>query len=181
MGDIERFKEDTDRFLLNTYNIYRCNGNDFSIIWHIEVSADRGEPKKQLKTFIFNEYDTFMFYMLANIALNLDDYIEYFGEEFLGNMLFAFETNDNTGLFPIEKNERLKSFFEKNAGIERDTGRIDYRLSNTTLRAIVDSRLKKKEMGGSKKTYKRTKKRGKSKRRNKQGNKKTRKHYIKRK
>ena len=41
--------------------------------------------------------------MLSNIALHLDEYERKYGKAFLQSMLFAFETNDNTGLFPIKQ------------------------------------------------------------------------------
>lgn len=184
-GNIADFKEDTDIFLENTYNIYICNNNDFSTEWHAKVGADRGEHKRQLKTFTFNEYDTFIFYMLSNIALHLDEYEKKYGEDFLQAMLFAFETNDNTGLFPIKQFGSIRKVFTRHAPVERDTGQIDYRLSNTTLRGLIGNRLKKKletEAGGRKKRS--TKKRkSTTKRKNKTKRKSTKKHtkQIKRK
>jgi len=177
MGNIKNFKEDTDTFLENTYNIYNCNNDNFSTAWHIIVGADRGEEGKQLKTFIFDRYNTFIFYMLANIALHLEEYETKYGSDFLQSMLFAFETNDNTGLFPIIQFDPIRKVFTRYAPNERESGKIDYRLSNTTLRGIIENRSKK----GGKKTKKHTKKRSTKKRNTKKRNKKTRKHYIKRK
>jgi hypothetical protein len=176
MGDINNFKEDTDTFLENTYNIYNCNDN-FSTAWNTKVGADRGEEGKQLKTFIFNRYNTFIFYMLANIALHLEEYETKYGSDFLQSMLFAFETNDNTGLFPVIQFDPIRKVFTRYAPIERESGKIDYRLSNTTLRGIIENRSKK----GGKKTKKRSTKKRSTKKQTKKRNKKTRKHYIKRK
>jgi hypothetical protein len=153
--DIAYFKKDTDTFLENTYNIYRCNNNDFSTAWHTKVGADRGEEKRQLKTFEFKQYDTFIFYMLANIALHLNEYEEKYDKEFLKNMLFAFETNDNTGLFPIKQYGSIRKIFTRYAQPERESGEIDYRLSNTTLRGIIESRSQNRSKNGGKKTKKR--------------------------
>ena len=182
-GNINNFKEDTDTFLENTYNIYKCNVN-FSTAWHTKVGADTGKEKNHLKTFEYKQYDTFIFSMLANIALHLDEYEEDYGSEFLQAMLFAIETNDNTGLFPIEQYSPISNIFTTYAPIERETGKIDYRLSNTTLRGLIENRLKKKletEAGGTKKRS--TLKRSTLKRKNKTKRKSTKKHtkQIKRK
>lgn len=181
--DIQNFEVDTDTFLENTYNIYKCNGNTFSTAWNTKVGADRGAPKLHLKTCIYDEYDTFIFSMLANIALNLNKYETLYGSEFLEDMLFGLETNDNTGLFPIEQYRPIREIFTKYAPIEENSKKIDYRLSNTTLRGIIENRLKKMlektletEAGGGKRKKKTMKK-------NRKKNRKThkRKHYIKRK
>jgi hypothetical protein len=177
--DIEKFKKDTDIFLQNTYNIYKCNGDTFSTAWNTKVGADRGAHKLHLKTCIYDEYDTFIFSMLANIALNLNKYETLYGPKFLEDMLFGLETNDNTGLFPIEQYRPIREIFTKYAPIEGNSKKIDYRLSNTTLRGIIENRLEKTletEAGGGKRKKKTMKK-------NRKKNKKThkRKHYIKRK
>ena len=177
MGNIKNFKKDTDKFLENTYNIYKCNKNDFSTAWHTKVAADTGIEKNHLKTFEFNQYDTFIFYMLANIALHLKEYEDEYGSEFLEGMLAAFETNDNTGLFPIIQFDPIRKLFTGYAPIERESGKIDYRLSNTTLRGLIENRLKKKletEAGGTKKRS--TKKRSTLKRKSTTKRKSTKKH-----
>jgi hypothetical protein len=170
-GNIADFKEDTDIFIENTYNIYICNNNDFSTAWHTKVGSDRGEHKAQLKTFKFDEYDTFIFYMLANIALHLNEYEEKYGDEFLKNMLFAFETNDNTGLFPIKQYGSIRKVFTRYAKPERENGQIDYRLSNTTLRGIIENKSQNRSTQGGKKTKKRKRKHTKNKHTKKRHNK----------
>ena len=165
--DITLFKDDTDRFLANTYTIYTCNNKDFSHKWNSEIGARRGEEKRQIYTALYDKYDTLIFYILANIALHLKDYIRLYGKDFFIYMFQYFESNDNTGLFVIEPESPIGKIFTKYAPKDRETNKIDYRLGNTTLSNIIKNlHEKRSSSGGRKKTNnKRSKsKRSKSKR-----------------
>jgi hypothetical protein len=154
--DIALFKTDTDKFLENTHNIYTCNDNKFSLKWHIEIGARRGEEKSQIYTALYNEYDTFIFFILANVTLHLTEYISLYGKAFLLNIFQYFESNDNTGLFPIDPRSELGETFTEYAPKERHTNQIDYRLGNTTLSGIIKNanisdKEGESELGGGKK------------------------------
>jgi hypothetical protein len=150
--DVAFFKKDVDTFLRNSFNIYKCNNDDFSSAWHSEVGADRGEEGRHLKTAIYDKYNTFIFYILANIALHITEYIEMYGEDFLVSMLGSFESNDNTGLFPIIHYSPIRKLFTRYASLEPVSQKIDYRLANTTLMRIIQNMRKK----GGKKMKKRS-------------------------
>lgn len=163
-GDITLFKDDTDRFLANTYTIYTCNNKDFSHKWNSEIGARRGEEKRQIYTAFYDKYDTLIFYILANIALHLKDYIRLYGKDFFIYMFQYFESNDNTGLFVIEPESPIGKIFTKYAPKDRETNKIDYRLGNTTLSNIIKNLHEKRSSSGGRKKTKRSKsKRSKSK------------------
>ena len=134
--DIMLFKKDTDRFLKNTYNIYTCN-EGFSQKWYIEIGARRGAEGEQIYTAIYNEFHRLNFFILANVALHVEDYVQEYGKKFLLNMFQMFESSDNTGLFPIKEDSTIGQIFKKYAPEEPDTKQIDYRLGNTTLSGII--------------------------------------------
>jgi hypothetical protein len=136
--DIALFKEDTDRFLKNTYAIYACNNyKDFSTKWYIEIGARRGAEGEQIYTAIYNEFHRLIFFILANVALHVEDYVQEYGKKFLLNMFQMFESSDNTGLFPIKEDPAISEIFKKYAPEEPSTKQIDYRLGNTTISDII--------------------------------------------
>jgi len=161
-GDITLFKDDTDRFLANTYTIYTCNNKDFSHKWNSEIGARRGEEKRQIYTALYDKYDTLIFYILANIALHLKEYIRLYGKDFFIYIFQYFESNDNTGLFAIEPESPIGKIFTKYAPKDRETNKIDYRLGNTTLSGIIKNLPEKRSSSGGRK--KSNNKRSKSKR-----------------
>jgi len=166
--DIRNFKDETDKFLENSYNIYKCHHNAFSLPWHTEVSANRGSPHRQLATMEYNRYDSLIFLMLANILLNLKIYISKYGKDFLLILMQALEASDNTGLFKIEPESPLGKIFTKNAAPDPDTGKIDYRLGNTTIRGIIKKVASKSpsssRKAGGRRSTKRKRSRSSSKR-----------------
>ena len=192
--DIKFFKPDADIFLKNGNNIYTCY-NNFSLKWHIEIGARRGAEKLQIYTAIYNQYDTLIFYILANVTLHLSEYISLYGKAFLLQVFQSFESNDNTGLFPItDKKSNLGQIFTKYAPKEVTTQKIDYRLGNTTISGIIKNpEIEDKEgepplnyIEGEIELYNREgggKRKKKTMKKNRKKNKKThkRKHYIKRK
>lgn len=137
-GDIALFKEDTDRFLKNTYNVYTCNNyKGFSTKWYIEIGARRGAEGEQIYTAIYNEFHRLIFFILANVALHVEEYVQEYGKQFLLDMFQSFESNDNTGLFKIEPDSPIGKIFTKYAPEEYSTKQIDYRLGNTTISDII--------------------------------------------
>jgi hypothetical protein len=159
--DIHKFKDETDNFLKNSYNIYKCHHNAFSLPWYTEVSANRGSPHRQLATMEYNRYDSLIFLMLANILLNLKEYLALYKKDFLLVLMQALEASDNTGLFKIEPESPLGKIFTKNAAPDPDTGKIDYRLGNTTIRGIIKKVASKspsssRKAGGRRSTRKRS-------------------------
>jgi hypothetical protein len=174
--DIELFKKDTDRFLKNTYNIYTCN-EGFSQKWYIEISARRGEEGEQIYTAIYNEFHRLNFFILANVVLHVEEYVQEYGKQFLLDIFQAFESSDNTGLFPIEKyvpiREKFTEYATKQPIGNPPIDSIDYRLGNTTISDIIKNEKipdKEESIAGGKrsKTNKRnTKKRSKSNKRSK--------------
>ena len=168
--DIALFKKDTDRFLENTYNIYACNKYEgFSQKWYIEIGARRGEEGAQIYTAIYNEYHSLNFFILANVILHVEDYVQKYGKMFLLNMFQSFESSDNTGLFDINPASPIGKKFTEYATKERDTQQIDYRLGNTTISDIIQNEKipdpdKESMVGGKRK--RRTNKRSNNKRSN---------------
>ena len=162
-GDIALFKRDTDRFLKDTYAIYTCN-EGFSQKWYIEISARRGEEGEQIYTAIYNEFHRLNFFILANVALHVEEYVQEYGKRFLLNIFQAFESSDNTGLFPIDKYAPIREKFTEYA-TKQPIGNppidsIDYRLGNTTISDIIKSEKipdKEESIAGGKKTRKRNK------------------------
>ena len=82
-------------------------------------------------------------------------------------MFQAFESSDNTGLFPIAKKSPIGEIFTEYA-TEDPNGEIDYRLGNTTISNIIkNEKIGDKEEsiagGRHKRTTKKRNKRSKHK------------------
>ena len=144
MCDISLFKIDTDTFLNNSYTIYECNKGTFSLAWYTEMSAQRGLPNKQLATMEYDKYDSLIFLILANIIVNIKEYIAHYGAEFLNYMTNSLEASDNTGLFYIKPETPLGKIMTKYSPKDRDTHKIDYRLGNSTIRLMIIHIIEKK-------------------------------------
>lgn len=144
-GDIQEFKTDTDKFIKNSYNIYKANNNQFSLEWIKKISERTGNTDDetgytfdQFAQSIFNDYSTFYFLFLANVILNIDRYIEKTDYDFLINLFQEFESTDATGLYRIKNHTEIGKIITKWAEDERKN--IDYKLGNTTIQNILKNK-----------------------------------------
>ena len=161
MCDISFFKIDADAFLNNSYTIYNCNKEDFSREWYSEMSARRGAKNEQIATMEYDKYDSLIFLILANIIVNIEEYIELYGGKFLMSITSALESSDNTGLFYIDPRTELGKIMTKYSPKDPYTHKIDYRLGNSTIHLMVtniinnnliNSRYRTPRTGGKRKT-----------------------------
>ena len=161
-GDIAAFKPNTDRFLSNSLKIYKANKNDFSLEWLREVGARRGDESIQLAQSNFKKYDSFYFLLLANIIINLEDYVDnqHYTPKFLYNLLRTFESADATGLFKVDKESEIAKKL-KSGGLDDQESLL---LGNTTIQKCIEhlypTRYNKMNSSGGKKS---TRKKSKSK------------------
>jgi hypothetical protein len=135
-GDIAAFKPNTDRFLSNSLKIYKANKNDFSLEWLREVGARRGDESIQLAQSNFKKYDSFYFLLLANIIINLEDYVDnqHYTPKFLYNLLRTFESADATGLFKVDKESEIAKKL-KSGGLDDQESLL---LGNTTIQKCIE-------------------------------------------
>ena len=184
-GDINEFKTDTDKFITNSYNIYKANNNNqFSSEWVSKISERTGNADEtgytldQFAQSIFNDYSTFYFLFLANVILNIDYYISKTDYDFLISLFQHLESADATGLYDIKQNTEIGNIMNEWAKDERNN--IDYRLGNTTIQNILKNKRSKRTIGtigrtgrrfapygGSKKYRSKSKSKSKSKRKTK--------------
>ena len=153
-GDVRTFKPDTDRFISDSYAIYAANANayggQFSIGWNTVVSSRTGDETTQLAVSDFTQHTSLFFLLLANIILNIYEYInEYidkpYGEEFLKTIMHAIEGADTTGLFPLNTENKTDALI---ATILQQNGENDLRLGNTTIKNCIVNIIAKMKATG---------------------------------
>jgi hypothetical protein len=129
------FKEDTDKFIENIHNIYECYGDTL-----LESADYSSILTKTLRTEDdYTKYDSLYFNIIANIAIHIDDYKKKYSANFLKNLLMSLEELGITGLFKI--NDPTSVIRQKIDEYARQNGeKPDYRLANTTIYQMIDSR-----------------------------------------
>ena len=164
-GDIAEFKQNTDYFLAKTFKIYQHHHEHvktnalFSDEWISEVGARRGDTTLQLAQSDFSRYDSFYFYLLANIMINLEEYVDKYTPKFLYDLLGTFESADATGLFKLNKESPIAQKMAS-CGLDAVESLL---LSNTTIQKCIKNEnlvhYNKVELnGGKKKTIRRGRK-----------------------
>ena len=154
------FKEDTDKFIENIHNIYKCYGDTL-----LESANYSSILTENLRTGDdYTKYDSLYFNIIANIAIHIDDYKKNYSPDFLKNLLMSLEELGITGLFKI--NDKSSLIRQKIDEYARQNGeKPDYRLANTTIYQMIDSRRSGTKNGGTKrKTHKKKRKTHKKKR-----------------
>ena len=129
------FKEDTDKFIENIYNIYKCYGD--TLLESADYSSILTENLRTEDD--YTKYDSLYFNIIANIAIHIDDYKKNYSANFLKNLLMSLEELGITGLFKI--NDTTSVIRQKIDEYAHQNGeKPDYRLANTTIYQMIDSR-----------------------------------------
>ena len=154
------FKKDTDKFIENIHNIYKCYGD--TLLDSVDYSSILTETLRTGDD--YTKYDSLYFNIIANIAIHIDDYKKNYSANFLKNLLMSLEELGITGLFKI--NDPTSVIRQKIDEYARQNGeKPDYRLANTTIYQMIDSRRTETKNGGTKrKTHKKKRKTHKKKR-----------------
>ena len=122
-SDIEKYQECAYEFLLLGRKIYDSNNNKLHTKWYIII-------QKYLKESDYKKHDSLYFYILANIACNIEFYKKRFGKYFLNAVLMGMEEHAVTGMFKVKHGTIVRKCLHKlGVGRERD----GYYLSNTAL------------------------------------------------
>lgn len=120
---VDKFKPFAERFLALSFpaQTRKDNIGIFIVDWYIKINI--------IKENDYTNFDSYYFLLLANIMINLDEYMENFGPIFLLSILAGFEESGVTGLWEIGK---------KN-GLPLVDAIIKYKLQNTyTKNTVID-------------------------------------------
>lgn len=120
---VDKFKPFAERFLALSFpaQTRKDNIGIFIVDWYIKINI--------IKENDYTNFDSYYFLLLANIMINLDEYMENFGPIFLLSILAGFEESGVTGLWAIGK---------KN-GLPLVDAIIKYKLQNTyTKNTVID-------------------------------------------
>lgn len=120
---VDKFKPFAERFLALSFpaQTRKDNIGTFIVDWYIQITI--------IKVNDYTNFDSYYFLLLANIMINLDEYMEIFGPIFLLSILAGFEESGVTGLWAIGR---------KN-GLPLVDAIIKYKLQNTyTKNTVID-------------------------------------------
>ena len=79
------FKKDTDKFIENIHNIYKCYGD--TLLESADYSSILTETLRTGDD--YTKYDSLYFNIIANIAIHIDDYKKNYSANFLKNLLMS--------------------------------------------------------------------------------------------
>jgi|688.fasta_scaffold653678_1 hypothetical protein len=123
-ADIEKYLECTYEFLIASRKIYDSNNRQLPNNWYTII-------QHYLKESDYTKHDSLYFYLLSNMACNLEYIKKRFGKRFMSNVLIGMEEHAVTGMFKVQKGTPVQNCLYK-LGIGRERNGTYY-LSNTGL------------------------------------------------
>ena len=127
-ADIEKYLECTYEFLIASRKIYDSNNRQLPKKWYIIVQS-------YLKVSDYTKHDSLYFYLLSNMACNLEHLKKRFGKRFMTFVLIGMEEQSVTGMFKVKKGTPVQNCLYK-LGVGREKNGTYY-LSNTALNQYV--------------------------------------------